>query len=61
MEDIYKVTICIRDMDEFCVQSLAKIVAYVFMHKNLSFGNYKFFLIIHFIFTCRKYRVMKTH
>ena len=41
MEGIYKFILCIHDMDKCCVEALAKIVAYVFMHENFLFGNYK--------------------
>ena len=65
MEDIYKVIVCKWDMEKCCIDALAKIVGYVFMHKNLSllicFRNYKIFLIMHLNLTCRKNRVMKTH
>ena len=47
MEGIYKVILCIWDMDKCLDEVLDKIVAYVFMHKNMSFRNYKMFLIIY--------------
>ena len=55
MEGIYKVTVCIRDIDDCFLSGNSCMIIDICMHENFPFLIcYEMFLIIQLYLTCRK-------